>query len=505
MIPLDLNSPHAKRLAAALDAVADGVALFDADDKFVVCNRHYRALCAPIADLLVPGVEFSALVRASIARGFASAAGVGGDAAILLRLAQHRSADEAVELRRGGRVLVLRESRTPEGGTVQILIDVTKLRLRDEQDRRAEKMSALATLSGGLAHDINNVLGTIRGHAELASARMVSDDPNVAHLLRIVANVDRAAGMTRALANFSRTRPREPRRVDVADLVAGLRPQLAKLLPSHIVLDIAVAEELVVTANADDLRDAILQFAENARDAMPAGGTLRLAVEEIPPGVDDLPASAPHVSHVRVTIADTGTGMDEATRRRVFEPFFTTKPPGSGTGLGLAMAYASVTQAGGSIAVESLPGEGTTFRIYLPCAELAAVPADDSLKSAPKTKAAPRRILLVEDEPELRELLRVGLVAAGHTVIAASNGMEALHLYAAQPIDLLVTDIAMPELDGLRLAAQLTAQDPGLSVIYMTGHPGRIGAGADDLPANATVLWKPFAPSRLAQAVAEAA
>jgi signal transduction histidine kinase/CheY-like chemotaxis protein len=505
MITLDPNSPHAKRLAVALDEAADGIALFDADDRFVVCNRLYRVLCAPIADLLVPGVEFAALVRASVERGFAPPSAGSGDAAILRRLAQHKDLAEAIELHRGGRVLIMRESRTKDGGTVQILIDTTKLRHREEQERRAEKMTALATLSGGLAHDINNVLATIRGYAELVGTRLVSDDPNAAHLTRIVANIDRAADMTRALTNFSRARPPVLHSVDLTDLVNGLKPRIAALLSSRIELEIATAEQLIVNGDADDLRNAILQIAMNARDAMPAGGTLRLALDELPPGVAELPANAPLVSHVRLTIADSGTGMDDATRERVFEPFFTTKPPGNGVGLGLAMAYAAVTRAGGGIAVDSQPGEGTTFRIYLPCAALAELPANDTLWPEPTPAPGPRRILLVEDEPELRELLRFGLAAAGHMVIAAANGAEALRLHDAQNFDLLVTDIAMPELDGVRLAAQLTAQNPGLSVIYMTGHPGRAGTAAAELPADATILWKPFAPSRLAQAVTEAA
>jgi two-component system, cell cycle sensor histidine kinase and response regulator CckA len=505
MITLDPNSPHAKRLAIALDAVADGIALFDADDRFVVCNRLYRELCAPIADLLVPGVEFKALVRASVERGFAPTAGDSADTAIVLRLAQRLAPDEAIELLRGGRALVVRESRTPDGGTIQMIVDVTKLRVREEQKHRAEKMTALATLSSGLAHDINNVLATIRGYAELVGTRLVPDDPNAAHLTRIVANVDRATDMTRALTNFSRTRPPALHPVDLTDLVNELKPRIAALLPSRIELDIATAEQLIVNGDADDLRNAIMQIAMNARDAMPAGGTLRLALDEVPPGVGELPASAPLVSHVRLTIADSGTGMDEATRQRIFEPFFTTKPPGSGVGLGLAMTYAAVTRAGGSIAVDSQPGEGTTFRIYLPCAALTELPANDTLWPETRSTPGPRRILLVEDEPELRELLRIGLAAAGHMVVAAANGAEALRLHETTNFDLLVTDIAMPELDGVRLAAHLTAQNPGLSVIYMTGHPGRIGTAAAELPADATILWKPFAPSRLAQAVTEAA
>lgn len=504
MIPLDPNSPHAERLAIALDEAADGIALFDADDKFVVCNRPYRALCAPIADLLVPGVEFAALVRASVERGFAAPSAGGNDATVLLRLAQHKEVTEAIELHRGGRILVMRESRMKDGGTVQILIDMTKLRQREEQKHRTEKMTALATLSGGLAHDINNVLATIRGYAELVGTRLVSDDPDAAHLTRIVANVDRAADVTRALTNFSRVRPPALHPVDLTDLVNGLKPSIAALLPSRIELEVATAEQLIVSGDADDLRNAILQIATNASDAMPAGGTLRLALDEVPPGVGELPANAPLVSHVRLTIADTGTGMDEATRQRIFEPFFTTKPPGSAAGLGLAMAYASVTRAGGSIAVDSQPGEGTTVRIYLPCAALTELLANDSLWSEAKSTSASLRILLVEDEPELRELLRMGLAAAGHAVVAAANGAEALRHHDARNFELLVTDIAMPELDGVRLAAHLTAQNPGLSVIYMTGHPGRIGIAAAELPADATILWKPFAPSRLAQAVAEA-
>jgi two-component system, cell cycle sensor histidine kinase and response regulator CckA len=493
--------PHSP-LAAALNATVDGVALFDASDSLVFCNDAYRRLCAPIADLIVPGVEFATLVRASFARGFARADDV--DAAIAVRLAQHCCLHSDIEIVRGERTLLVRESRIPEGGILQLLIDVTALRVRDREQSLDEKMMALATLSSGLAHDINNMLAMIRGYAELAGTQVGADHAALAHLARIVANVDRAAGITRSLLTFSRHRPSGRERVDVTALLEELQPRLAAILPPEIALEIATREQLVVEGDPAELRDAIMQIAINARDAMPQGGVLRLALEEIPPGAPDFPLSARPHSHVRLTISDTGRGMDAATRARLFEPFFTTKPPRAGAGLGLAMVHGAITRMEGRIAVDSQPDAGTTFRIYLPCAEIVDCLSEDLLVPANDPLPLPRRrrILLAEDEPELRELLRLALEAEGHSVVAVANGSLALDLARSQAFDLLVTDISMPELDGLSLATHLRHERPELRIVYMTGDPGRIGASAADLPRDAIVLWKPFAPSELASVVA---
>jgi CheY-like chemotaxis protein len=369
-------------------------------------------------------------------------------------------------------------------------------------------MEAVGTFAGGIAHDFNNILGVIRGYADLARAATPEDAPISDYLTQIVRSVERASSVTKALLSFTRKRAPELRVVDLTKLLGEQTFLLKPLLKSKI--ELAIQSEGApgfARIDPDLFGQAIVNLAINARDAMPDGGQLQIAIDN-PDEAPSLRLPDGSPGWVRITVTDTGVGMDAKTCARIFEPFFTTKEQGRGTGLGLAMVYSIVTQAGGSITVASETGWGTTFTIYLP----AIVPPSDTeedLAIVATTEASPARhtgetILLADDEAELRTLLTKVLTAAGYRVLDAFDGGAALELFDANTVDLLITDIVMPRVDGLKLSALCREISPALPVIYITGDPGRGGRETADIPRGATVLFKPFHPQRLVEAVAAA-
>ncbi len=492
-----------QHLLQAMSSVPDGVALFDVDDRLVFCNDRYRQLFADVADKIRPGMMFESLLRVSAERGFAEEAAGRPEAWIADRLAARRECSSSpVELRRGGRLIELRRHRTPDGSVYSVLVDITDSRRQEEQLRQSQKMEAVGTFAGGIAHEFNNILGIIRGYADLARVFTPADSPVRGHVTKIIKSIERASAVTKALLAFSRKRAPETKVLDLARLVEEQRFLLKPLLKPNIDLEIhSDRGPHHVRVDPDLFAQAIMNLAINARDAMPDGGRFRIAVEAA--GDDGAATPAPH--SVRMTLSDSGIGMDAETARRIFEPFFTTKGQGKGTGLGLSMVYGVVTEAGGSIKVETEPGRGTSFTIHLPAVD--AGTADESADAAGAgaegrpIRTAGRTVLLAEDEPMMRTLLTEALTMARYRVLAAADGEEALELFDANRIDVLVTDVVMPELDGVRLAGLLTDIRPDLPVIYITGVPGRGASDSIEIPESATVLFKPFPPSQLIQIV----
>ena len=372
-----------------------------------------------------------------------------------------------------------------------IAVDISERKRLDEQLRHAHKMEAIGRLAGGIAHDFNNLLTGIRGYAELLTQQLATDAPArdaAQHILRAAL---RAAALTGQLLAFTR---RQPTRATVLVLDDEVR-QLAALLRRIIGGDVALELDLGaagarVRADAGQLEQVILNLAVNARDAMPRGGQLTIATALVA-GPDGRGA-------VRLSLVDTGAGMTEEVRTRMFEPFYTTKEVGRGTGLGLSIVYGIVEQAGGTIRVESEPGRGTRFHIVLPLVDEPVAPP-----APPEPAAAPRgseTVLVVEDDESVRDFVELVLRGAGYRVLVAEDGVRALEVAAAsaQPIDLLLSDIVMPRLDGHGLAAQLTRARPALAVMHMSGYPGiSRGEPGRDRP----FLQKPFSPEELLRAV----
>jgi len=485
-------------LSQAMDSVPDGIALFDAEDRLVYCNDWYRQICAPIGDAIIPGVSFEAILRVALERGFIEDATPDDEEWIQQRLAIHRNPSTSIEFRRGGRILKIRENRVPDGSIFQVLIDITDVRRQEERLRQSQKMEAVGTLAGGIAHDFNNILSIIRGYTDLARTQAGPEVPLQQTLSSVVRSVERAAAVTKGLLAFSRKKAPETRLVDLYQLVIDQNFLLEPLLRPKVLLTTQCgAGSHSVRADPDLIAQALMNLVINARDAMPDGGALSIAVDIVEPDSGELPSDV-SCPFVRLSVTDTGIGMSRETRARLFEPFYTTKAPGEGTGLGLAMVYSIVDQAGGHIHVDSEVNRGTTFHLYFPhVAGPWAAEGTDALPSIAGRSASGLTVLLAEDEPELRTLLRDTLSAWGYTVLAAADGVEALALYEDHAVDIVVTDIVMPEMDGVRVVQLLRELDPHLPVVFMTGHPGRGAEFTAEFPPDTSVLSKPFAPDRL--------
>jgi signal transduction histidine kinase/CheY-like chemotaxis protein len=356
--------------------------------------------------------------------------------------------------------------------------------LKDEL-RQAQKMEALGQLAGGVAHDFNNLLTVLAGHAELLRPKVATDDSATRQLDAIATATERATELTRRLLTFSTRQVTQTATADLNDAVLETREIMAPALGTSIRLVTALEIDLpLVRLDPGQLSQVLVNLVLNARDAMPKGGTIEIASSGTRGATFD-----DRQGFVLLTVTDTGEGMDEATRARIFEPFFTTKGTDRGTGLGLATVYGIVESTGGFIAVESTLGVGSTFRLSLPTAPAAAAPylPDDETEHP----LLPQRVLLVEDEREVRQLVVQQLESHGHSVVAVPTPMQALELFEPGEFDVLITDVVMARMNGWELAQRVRTQQDDLPVLLMSGYTG----GAVDLrgaSASTAFLQKPF-------------
>jgi CheY-like chemotaxis protein len=362
-------------------------------------------------------------------------------------------------------------------------------------------MEAVGQLAGGIAHDFNNVLTAILGYAQLLAERPLGEAAlfEVAEISRAA---ERAASLTRQLLAFSRQQVQKMAVFVLNDVVSETEAMLRRLLGDEVRVARDLAPDLGrVKADAGQIEQVLVNLAVNARDAMPRGGTLRIETRNVTLDeayVSAHPAGAPG-PYVMLAVSDDGCGMDPATVARIFEPFFTTKPAGKGTGLGLATVYGIVKQSGGFVWVYSDPGHGSTFRIYLPRVE--EEPTDRRVSGTPR-RTPPKgneTVLLVEDDDAVRRFVRDVLVRNGYTVHEAASGAEAVHV--ARPIvsaiQLVVTDVVMPEMSGTVLRRRLESLGARAKVIFMSGHPTDAVAIRGVEVADAAFLQKPFTPGDL--------
>src|SRR5437773_1774151 len=415
---------------------------------------------------------------------------------ILTRAGTYRVAEfSATAQRRDGRLT----------GILGIGRDVTERLGLEQQLRQAQKMEAVGRLAGGIAHDFNNILTAITGHADLLLEDLGHHDPRRADVDEIRRSAERAAGLTRQLLAFSRQQVLQPKVVDLNALVLDMDKLLRRLIGEDVELATVLYPTLGrVTADPGQLEQVIVNLAVNARDAMPQGGKLTLETRNI-----DLDSSytlehslVKPGPYVQLTVSDSGIGMDEETQAHAFEPFFTTKPRGQGTGLGLAMVYGTVKQSGGFIWVYSEPGHGATFKIYLPRVD---APVEAAAPPVP-VERPPRgseTVLLAEDEPAVRTIAQQALERQGYTVLAAPSGADALALAAQHgaTIHLLLTDVVMPGMSGRDLADRLTAQRPGIRVLYISGYTDNAIVRHGMLEPGLAYLQKPFRPDALVRKV----
>jgi two-component system, cell cycle sensor histidine kinase and response regulator CckA len=395
----------------------------------------------------------------------------------------------------------VRDSSGEIRGGVLVFRDISKRLQLEEQVTHAEKMDAVGRLAGGVAGDFNNVLTVITGYAELLRAEAPDASPVRRFSDEIIYATERATALTRHLLAFSRGATAQPKVIDLNQVIAPMEPMLRRLLGQNIELIVLASPGLGrVKADPAQLEQSIVNLAANARDAMPDGGKLILEISNA--DLDDASAKKVGVrpgSYVMVAVSDTGIGMDQATRSRLFEPFFTTKEPGKGSGLGLATVYGAVRQMDGQVSVYSQPGCGTIFEIYLPRVTEAVSPA--VRKHSPKGSET---ILLVDDEDGVRKLVHAVLQSNGYEVIEANNGAAALAAYEknGHKIDMVLTDVVMPQLNGFELGRQLKEQSPALKILYMSGYRDN-APGASGGQGSKAFLHKPFTPDVLLSTVRE--
>ena len=408
-----------------------------------------------------------------------------------------------------------RQERQPDGSILcdGLLMDITERRVLEDQLRQAQKMEAVGQLAGGIAHDFNNILTAITGFSELLLADTPPDDDRRDSIKEIRTGADRAAALTRQLLAFSRRQMLQPRLLDLNQTVRDVEAMLRRLIVEDITLVLALDPRIGwVRADPGQLEQVLVNLVVNARDAMPRGGSLTIETSNVELAVAERSAerrvTIPPGSYVRIAVSDTGIGIDERTRTRIFEPFFTTKEPGKGTGLGLSTVYGIVKQSGGYIWVYSEPDAGTTFKIYLP--RVAAEAGERPERAAPSggdagVAAASETILLVEDDAAVRGVSRRILMQHGYTVLEASNGAEALRLCAetARPIDLIVSDMVMPEMNGPELARQIRERHPGTALLFMSGYTRDAALRQSFLEPGTAFIEKPFTPLALARRVRE--
>lgn len=392
---------------------------------------------------------------------------------------------------------------------LKLVIDITEKKRLETQLQQAQKMEAVGRLAGGIAHDFNNLLMVILGYSDSILYKLDDADPLRAKISEIHAAGQRAANLTSQLLAFSRKQILQMQNVQLNGVVSNISQMIRRLLGEDIEITLKLDDQLGhIMADPTQLEQVIVNLSVNARDAMPHGGQLTIETEnaELDEQSPSFPAVPPG-KYVLLSVSDTGTGMDEATKSKIFEPFFTTKEVGKGTGLGLSMVLGVVQQSGGTVAVQSEIGLGTTFRIYLPRLDSPVASAEEPEVGTlfPSCAgSADATILLVEDEKQLRTLAREVLKEAGYKVLDAGNGKEALRLAdtLASPPSLLLTDVVMPEMSGLELAEALQKKWQSLAVIYTSGYTDHALLGRRGLEREIPFLQKPYLPAALLEQVA---
>jgi len=388
-----------------------------------------------------------------------------------------------------------------------IFKDITDRKALEAQLRQAQRMESIGRLSGGIAHDFNNLLSVIIGYSDVIEERVDGDNEVFKGIQEIKKAGQRAAGLTRQLLAFSRQQVLEPRVLNLNSVVADIGKMLLRLIGEDIELSTILQPGLGrVKADQGQIEQVIMNLAVNARDAMPHGGKLIIETRNVE--LDDVysrqhPPTIPG-RYIGLTVTDTGVGMDKETQSHIFEPFFTTKEKDKGTGLGLSVVYGVVKQSGGYIWVDSEPGKGTCFRIYLPRVE-EALEKDGRYAPPDKSFKGSETILLVEDEESLRALICSLLVQSGYTVLAANDGGKALEIAREHrgSIHLLLTDVVLPGIGGNVLAEKMFKQYPDVKVLFMSGYPANAVTTQGVLEAGTFLLQKPFAPGTLRNKVRE--
>ena len=496
------------RLAAVLDSAMDGIVTLDAEQRIMMCNPAVESMFGRTAGQLV-GRKINCILPEALSAGYfefseADASERGGPPAGQLgpwRGVRANSQEFPIEASisavegRGQRFLMVTLRDISERTRVEQAFAESQERLRQSQ-----KMAVVGHLTGGVVHDFNNLLTIIGGHAELVLAGLPPDAPMRDSLCQIRSASSRAAALTRQLLAFSRKQVVEPKILDLNIHVRDTEKMIRRLVGEDVSLQTSLAPGLSqVKVDPGQIDQVILNLVVNARDAMPKGGRLTIKTFNVARNKKfskTCPDATPG-SYVALVVSDRGCGMTSDVRARIFEPFFTTKTQGKGTGLGLTVVHGIVKQNGGYIVVDSEPGHGTTFKIYLPAAQgrstrIGQVEPDSNAHGC-------ETVLLVEDEDTLRSLAAVVLETYGYNVLSAANGEEALRLVPRHKgkLDLLLTDVVMPGISGCELAATLRKNQPDLKVLFLSGYTEEDIVSRGILSDGSAFLNKPFSPASL--------
>ncbi|HVN04558.1 MAG TPA: response regulator [Bryobacteraceae bacterium] len=500
---------HSSRnmLTATLSSIADGVVATDRDERVTFLN--------PVAEALTGWRRADATGRPLnevlhvIDESRRQPAGNPARDAIRARTTAHNTGHVLLVARDNTEIAIeqsaapLLDERGRLQGAILVFRDITGRRQLEEQLSHARKMDAVGRLAGGVAGDFNNVLTVINGYSDMLRAQIPPASPLRRFADEILYAGERAAALTRQLLTFSSGQTSQPKACDLNSLIASMEPMLRRLLGDSVELIALPSPGLgLVQVDGSQMQQAIMNLATNARDAMPNGGKLVIETSNI--DMDEAAAKKSGLkpgAYVMLAVSDTGCGMDAETRSRLFEPFFTTKEHGKGSGLGLSMVYGTVRQSEGQITVYSQVNCGTIFEIYLPRVEAGEVVHPVHRMAAAKGSET---ILLVDDEEGVRKLVSAVLNSGGYTVIEAANGSAALSIYEknSHKIDLVLTDVVMPQMNGFELGVHLAERDTELPVLYMSGYRDSPMNSAPGEPIKA-FLNKPFTPDTLLAKVRE--
>ncbi|HEU4640973.1 MAG TPA: PAS domain S-box protein [Gemmatimonadaceae bacterium] len=511
---IDVTEPHraARRLEESeqryrslFDHNPDAVFSLDTEGRFVSANPACELVTGYPPDELLGRSFVPFVVPEDVDTATAVFRTTVGGTATYNQVAIHHRSGHRVELGVTGLPIII-------GGRVVgvfgIAKDLTATRALEQQLRQAQKMEAVGRLAGGVAHDFNNLLTVIRSFSGFAMEQLPEHAPARADLAEVCKAADRAAVLTRQLLAFSRQQVLKPRRLDLNATVSSLTGMLRRLIGEDIHVETELASaELSVLADPGQLEQVLVNLAVNARDAMPEGGTLRLRTEAVSVDEESVPERPGIVggAYAALVVEDSGVGIEADALPKVFEPFYTTKGTGKGTGLGLATVYGIVRQSGGYVHAESTPGRGSRFTVLLP--RVAWAPdAGTTASSAMVPPRGTETILLVEDDESVRSAIRRQLERQGYTVREAANGRDALALATspAERIDLVLTDVVMPELSGRALVERLAVHRPELRAVYMSGYTDDEILRRGMAQPGSTFLEKPFTFERLADVVRRA-
>jgi two-component system cell cycle sensor histidine kinase/response regulator CckA len=491
----------AERFRGFFDLAPIGIGLIDRRGLVIEANERFGRFSGGAA-----GANLFELVRAEDRDEFAESwrqAFAGPVSKTPLEARFERPKERMVQIYA---TLVDRPGQEP--ALLTFLVDTSEHKRLELQFAQSQKMQAVGQLAGGIAHDFNNLLTAMIGFCDLLLLRHQPGDQSFADIMQIKQNASRAANLVRQLLAFSRLQTLRPKVLNVTDVLADLRNLLSRLIGEKIELKIVHDRSLgQIRADQGQLEQVIINLAVNARDAMPEGGKLTIRTANVSRkesqklGYEPLPAA----DYVLIEVSDTGRGIAPELQGKVFEPFFTTKEIGQGTGLGLSTVYGIVKQTGGYIFLESAPGEGATFRIYLPRHRpaLGAEAAAGEAAATSRDLTGKGTVLLVEDEDAVRTFAARALRNKGYTVLEAHSGEKALEIASQQKIDLLVSDVVMPGVDGPILAKLIRERLPDLRIIFISGYAEDAFRRSPDTPSDISFLPKPFSLAQLASTVKE--